>query len=123
MKGKDKNLAKMFELNGFDLLANGSDLNELEAAIESFQKSYDNRNSYHNVAEILEFLKGTKNELNYNGDNSVNWCPIYERISTQYPWGLTNFTGKEMCDTCKKIGCNICKDSNYCKFIGHKLKN
>jgi len=101
---KDKNLAKVFEMDGFDVLINGTKLDVLEKAIQSFQKSYDNWNSYHNVAEILEFLKETKNKRKRDNsclDNEcpVNLCPIYERILTQYHWGMAKEFGEIMCES------------------------
>ncbi|MDH5414359.1 MAG: hypothetical protein OEW87_09500, partial [Flavobacteriaceae bacterium] len=74
--------AKKFEEMGFEYLLDRN----VEKSIESFIKSENSYNSYHQVYEIARFLAKNKNRL--SDKSSDFWIDAYQTILTKYSWKM-----------------------------------
>lgn len=70
--------AKKYEEDGFQFLLD----QDVNSAINSFIKSENSYNSYHQVYEIARYL--TKNKERLSDKNSISWKEVYIKILSEY---------------------------------------
>lgn len=70
------------EREGFEAILN----RDIKLAIDSFGKATELWPSYHNVAEIHQFLKSNQRVLSRK--DAPQWQTINEKILAQYTWGM-----------------------------------
>jgi len=84
--------AKEFEKRGFESLIS----KDIEESIISFRQAEDSYNGYHNCYEISNYLIRNKSEL--SNPNSPLWNELYNKILTDWSWGLSKETKQKIKD-------------------------